>query len=389
MRVLLITPGTRGDVAPAAGLGARLREAGHEVAIAANPPYQNVVEASGCTWRELPGDLAPLLAGEGRGSSFRQLTAYMDLAAEGARTAAAEGVDAILANAVAPFGHDIADRLGVPSAGAFLQPMHPSTAYPPVLLGLPRSLGPLGNRLAGLALAAAPAPHDKARRRIGRSRRKPHIFHGFSEAVVPRPHDWPARLSITGYWWPALPAGRPPPAGLLEFLDAGPPPVFLGFGSNGATDQALVIEAARLAGVRAVVQGSRPGAQVGGIFEVGEVPHEWLFPRMAAVVHHGGAGTTAAGLRAGVPTVAVPRYTDQPFWARRIHALGAGPTPVPHRLLTNPPRGSTSPAETLAAAIRAAVTEPRYRQNARVVAERLSTEDGFAPIITWLKQLRA
>ncbi|MEV7628128.1 nucleotide disphospho-sugar-binding domain-containing protein [Actinoplanes sp. NPDC089786] len=208
--------------------------------------------------------------------------------------------------------------------------------------------------------------------------------------VVPRPHDWPARLSITGYWWPAMPAGWQPPADLLEFLDAGPPPVFLGFGSNGATDQALIIEAARLAGVRAVVQSARPsGSGTRTRIEVGEVPHEWLFPRMAAVVHHGGAGTTAAGLRAGVPTVAVPRYTDQPFWARRVHALGAGPAPVPHRLLANPPRGGTSPAETLAAAIRAAVTEPRYRQNARAMARRLSTEDGAAPIVNWLEQPRA
>jgi UDP:flavonoid glycosyltransferase YjiC (YdhE family) len=267
-----------------------------------------------------------------------------------------------------------------------------------MLLGLPRSLGPLGNRLAGLALAAAPAPYDKARRRIGRSARKPRVFHGFSEIVVPRPRDWPARLSMTGYWWPATPATWQPPAGLLEFLDAGPPPVFLGFGSNGAADRALIIEATRQSGVRAVIQsahptGPAPGDRVGNgetnarddkpgalaidarLFEIGVVPHGWLFPRMAAVVHHCGAGTTAAGLRAGVPTVAVPRYTDQPFWARRLHALGAAPKPLPHRHLT---------ADTLAAAIREAVTEPRYRHTAGALSERLATEDGAAPIIEWL-----
>lgn len=370
MRVLLITPGTRGDVAPAAGLGARLREAGHEITIACNPPYSSLVESSGCTWRELPGDLRPLLAGETTGPYLRQLRDYMDLAARGALDAALAGTDAILVNGVAPFGHDIADGLGVPSAGAFLQPMQPSADYPPVLLGLSRGFGPIGNRLAGLALRAAPAPYDRARARIRRElrvrdrTRRPRVFHGFSPAVVPRPRDWPPELSIAGYWWPAVPAGWQPPPALLDFLDAGPPPVYLGFGSNGGADSAMIAEAAREADVRVLLQD-----------DIGDVPHEWLFPRMAAVVHHCGAGTTAAGLRAGVPTVAVPRYTDQPFWARRVKALGAGPDPVPHRRLT---------ASTLATAIRAAVTDPRFRRNARAVGDRLAAEDGAAPLVDWL-----
>jgi UDP:flavonoid glycosyltransferase YjiC (YdhE family) len=400
----MITPGTRGDVAPAAGLGARLRAAGHEVTVAANAPYAGVVAAAGCRWHELPGDLRPIVdltPAEGRPppagirAYLRHLAEYMDLAADGTLAAASAGADVVLVNSVAPFGCDLAEGLGVPSAGLFLQPVQPSSAYPPVVLGSSRGFGPLGNRLAGLAVRAAPAPSDRAcarvrrdlglppesRRAAQRRRRRAGwpTFHGFSPAVVPRPRDWPPELSMAGYWWPAPSDGWQPPPALADFLAAGPPPVFVGFGSTGALDGDLVVAAVRRAGVRAVVQGG-PTAPGDDLFAAGDVPHDWLFPRTAAVVHHGGAGTTAAGLRAGVPAVIVPRYTDQPFWARRVSALGAGPAPLRHRRLT---------ADTLATAIRAAVTKPDYLRNARAISAHLEAEDGALPVLAWLDRLPA
>lgn len=402
MRVLMITPGTRGDVGPSAGLGARLQAAGHDVTVAADAPYADVVRAAGCRWRELPGDLRPLVdhtADEHRPSPrgmrayWHRLAEYMDLAADGALAAAAAGTDVILVNSVAPFGCDIAEGIGVPSAGIFLQPMQPSSTYPPVLLGSSRGFGPLGNRLAGVAAQAAPAPFDPAcagiRRELGlpketrrasqRRRRRGGwpIHHGISPVVVPRPLDWPPELSIAGYWWPVPTDGWQPPQALVDFLAAGPPPVFVGFGSIGALPGELAAAAIRKAGMRAVVQGST-AAPDDDVFAVGEMPHDWLFPQVAAVIHHAGAGTTAAGLRAGVPTVTVPRNTDQPFWARRVHDLGVGPAPIPHRRLNT---------ETLATAIRAATTNPDYRQNARTISARLAAEDGALPVLAWLETL--
>jgi sterol 3beta-glucosyltransferase len=111
---------------------------------------------------------------------------------------------------------------------------------------------------------------------------------------------------------------------------------------------------------------------------VGDLPHDWLFPRMAAVVHHAGGGTLAAGLRAGVPSVTVPVLADQPFWAARLAALGAGPPPIPHKQLS---------VAALAAAVRDAVTRPSYRAQAEVLSRRLATEDGAAPIISMLARL--
>lgn len=400
MRVLMITPGTRGDVAPMAGLGNRLQALGFDVAIAANAVYAPLVTAAGCEHRELPGDMSHLVtpAAPGKkvtGADLREylseLGDYMDLAATGTLAAAENGADVILANAIAPYAYDVAEALGVPAIGAHLQPTEPSTAYPPVVLGTARSLGPVGNKLLGSLVSAGKAPYDapsaRIRRTLGlgkksradaeRQRRKANnpVLHGISPAIFPRPADWRSGLSLTGYWWPENEPGWKPPEGLLEFLADGPPPVFIGFGSSAALDADFMLDTARRAGVRAVLQGV-DGVSGSDAIGIGAGPHEWLFPRMAAVVHHAGAGTAAAGLRAGVPTVSVPIYTDQPFWAARIKSLGAGPQPVPYKELST---------ERLSAAITQATTTPAYAEHARQLAARLATEDGTAPVVAALR----
>jgi UDP:flavonoid glycosyltransferase YjiC (YdhE family) len=198
--------------------------------------------------------------------------------------------------------------------------------------------------------------------------------------VVPRPADWRDGLEVTGYWWPARPAQWSPPPDLVDFLTAGPPPVFAGLGSMAPDDAGrisdLITRAAREAGTRVVIQAGRAGLTLSGQLPgesilIGDVPHDWLFPQMAALVHHAGAGTTAAGLRAGVPAIGVPMIGDQPFWAARLAALGAGPRPIPLRRLTVPG---------LAAAIRDATSQPTYRDRARDLASRIAGENGTAPV---------
>ena len=315
----------------------------------------------------------------------------MDLAATGTLAAAEAGTDVILANAIAPYAYDVAEALGVPAIGAHLQPTEPSTACPPVVLGTARSLRPVGNKLLGALISAGKAPYDapsarirqmlglpkKARSASDRTRRKTSgpVLHGISHTVFPRPADWRSGLTMTGYWWPEVEPGWQPPAELVEFLADGPPPVFIGFGSSAALDAEFMLDAAHRAGVRAVLQGVQ-GASGPDAISIGAVPHEWLFPQMAAVVHHAGAGTTAAGLRAGVPTVSVPIYTDQPFWAAQITSLGAGPQQVPYKELTT---------ERLADAITQATTTPAYAARARQLAAMLATEDGTAPVATALR----
>ncbi|MCT9871248.1 glycosyltransferase [Paenarthrobacter aurescens] len=402
MRVLMVTPGTRGDVAPMAGLGGLLQGLGYEVAIAANPAYAPLVVESGCEFRPLPGDLARLIRQPAPGakatggsvlSFWRELSEYMENAAIGTLAAAEAGADVILANSVAPYAYDVAEAFGIPAVGAHLQPTEPSAAYPPVLMNSARSLGSWGNRIIGERAAAGPAPYDapsaRLRKSLGlrqqsraageRRRRKANatILHGISPTVLPRPADWHPGLVMAGYWWPPAKPAWQPPADLVDFLADGPPPVFVGFGSSAHIDPDFILEATRRAGVRAVVQGAE-GALGGDVIGVGSVPHEWLFPRMAAVVHHAGAGTTAAGLRAGVPAVGVPVYTDQPLWASRVAALGAGPAPIPYKKLT---------PERLGDAIKQTLTTPSYASRAAELGAAIAKEDGTVAVLEALRGL--
>lgn len=401
--MLVLAPGTAGDVAAPAGLGARLRGAGHEVTIVADAPYARLAADSGCAFLPVPADLRQLVAASAAGprhqapgrlrTLLQEMARYFSLAATAALEAASDA-DAVLFNAVAPYGSDIAEGLRIRSIGAFLQPMEPSTAYPPLAIGL-TSLGGPGNRLAGSLSQLMPASYDKAcsqvrghlglpaesRRAAGRRRRRQDqpVHHGISPAVLPRPRDWRPGLHLDGYWWPMRTPGWTPPADLVGFLGSGPPPVVVTFGSTPAAEVAerAAVTAARRAGLRVIVQSPGPAAAGGDddVLHVGHVPHDWLLPQAAAVVHHAGAGTAAAGLRAGIPAVAVPVATDQPFWAARLAALGAAPAPVPRSRLT---------AGRLTAAITAATGNPDYRTGAQRVAAQLAGEDGAAGLLAEL-----
>lgn len=211
------------------------------------------------------------------------------------------------------------------------------------------------------------------------------VLHGFSRHVVPVPSDWPATVTTTGYWF--LPEDETRvPAAVEAFLEAGPPPVCVGFGSMiGAFPERLerlINDALREAGVRGVVVAGGDGAPrevvPGRVLQTGRVPHAWLFPRMAAVVHHGGAGTTAAALRAGRTPVTVPFFGDQFYWGHRVHALGVGCRPIPWKKLT---------VAALAAAIREATSNPALQRRAREMGALLHREDGVGNAVAAIEKV--
>jgi sterol 3beta-glucosyltransferase len=206
------------------------------------------------------------------------------------------------------------------------------------------------------------------------------VLQAFSRHVVPRPSDWPDSAVVTGYWFLDEGVDWTPPRELADFLDAGPPPVFVGFGSMAGRDPArtarTVLAAVARSGQRALIVSGWGGLRVDepppGVFVAESVPYDWLLPRVAAVVHHGGAGTTAAGLRAGKPTVVCPFVADQPFWGARVAALGVGPRPIPQRRLGE--------AE-LAAAILEAVGDAGMRDRAERLGAQIRAEDGVAAAV--------
>ncbi|GGY10933.1 glycosyltransferase [Streptomyces hiroshimensis] len=408
MKILILAAGSRGDVAPYTGLGVRLRDAGHEVALAAPASFSGLVAESGLEFRGLPADPRAQAAGAqaagtrvsggspgGTADLMRKASAFIQELGPGIADAAAAGADLLLfSTTTAPLGWHVAEALGAPSMGVYLQPVTPTGEFGPVMGG-GRSLGRWGNRAAGrISLRVVDRLHTTAaaglRARLGlppaaaravRRRQEASnwpVLHGFSTVLVPRPRDWRDGLDVVGNWWPHCPADRRLPAELDDFLRSGPPPVFIGFGSMGAGEgerlSEIAVEALRKAKVRGVLQAGWAGLSAVGddVLAVGDVPHALLFPRTAAVVHHAGAGTAAAALRAGVPAIPVPVTADQPFWAGRIASLGAGTTPVPYKELT---------AGRLAEALRLAVGEPQYRERAAEAARRMEAEDGAARVV--------
>ncbi|MFC9230602.1 glycosyltransferase [Streptomyces decoyicus] len=420
-KILITAAGSYGDVAPYTGLGARLRDAGHEVALATHDTYAPLVQAAGLEFRRLPADprtRRPGTAGEAQpaapGSNralMRQAAAFIKELGGGIADAAHEDTGLLLLSATtAPLGHHLAEALDIPSLDLPLVPGAPTGDFAPVVSG-GRSLGRWGNRAAGrlslriidrlyadaarglrARLGLPPASPRTVRRRTEAAGRP--VLHGFSEVLLPRPADWRTGLDIVGNWWPwHAPDARLPDA-VEDFLAAGPPPVFLGFGSMAGGDgerlSTLAAAALRRAGVRGILQSgwaglaTRHAPEHADLLTIGDVPHALLFPRMSAVVHHCGAGTTAAGLRAGVPTVPVPVTADQPFWAARLASLGVATAPIPFADLS-----AENAVARLADAVTQAVTSPARRDHAAEAARRLAAEDGAGEVIKAVGRLGA
>jgi UDP:flavonoid glycosyltransferase YjiC (YdhE family) len=390
-RISIIAVGSRGDVAPLAGLGTALKQRGHDVAVTAYSPFETMITGCGLEFRELPAVLA---GGEDpvKGlAAFAAPSGMRELGAAILRVNTDEATDMLLLSPFAEMaGHPLAEAKGVPSLGLRLQPLSATAAHPPAILGAVH-LGPRANRLVadigagmldrlygrvvadlrrGLGL-----PKVSARRlRRRRTTADWPVLHGYSPLVAPRPVDWRTGLEVTGYWWPPRDPTWTPPEELVRFLAAGPPPVFIGLGSVMVSTERsralseLITRAAELAGTRVLVQAGWAGlcATTDRVLTIGEAPHDWLFPQTAAVAHHCGAGTVAAGLRAGVPTIALPGYGDGPFWARRLRDIGACATIIPQRRLT---------AERLAEGIRASMDPARAVATERIGAQ-IRSEDG-------------
>jgi UDP:flavonoid glycosyltransferase YjiC (YdhE family) len=211
------------------------------------------------------------------------------------------------------------------------------------------------------------------------------MLSAYSPDIIPHPADWPKCLHITGYFFPELQSDWQPSPKLKSFLEAGDPPVYIGFGSMASRSPEqlakLTLEALAKSGQRGILLtgwgGLQPEFVPDTVFVVDSVPHAWLFPRTAAVVHHGGAGTTAEGLRAGVPSIIVPFILDQPFWGARIKALGLGPDPIPQKELT---------ADRLAKAIQMAVKDSQMKQRASSYGANIRAENGVGNAVKIVKR---
>lgn len=404
MRIVLITIGGWGDFEPFLALAVRLMREGYRVRLAARPDFADLAAAHGVEFAPLGRPYQPFITGAaqasalGSGHLLRQVRyglaqrGYFHELGEDAWQAA-QGAEAIIYKYSWVTGYTVAEKLGVPRAAAMFFPLTPTSAFPSFLIGKGAPRGRLASRigweLTGL-VSWQLLRHDdtELRRRLGirplptrgpvhqQEREAMPVYYAYSPAVLPRPADWPRRMYMTGYWFLGPPPGWQPPPQLVHFLADGPPPVSIGFGSMASRDaQAtlnLVLDALRLSGQRGLILSGWAGLGKDAtlprnVFATDSIPHTWLFPRMAAAIHHGGAGTTGAALAAGLPSIITPLAADQPSWARTVYQLGAGPAPIPFPALT---------AGRLAAAIRQALTDPRIRHRGAELAAQIQAEDG-------------
>jgi UDP:flavonoid glycosyltransferase YjiC (YdhE family) len=211
-------------------------------------------------------------------------------------------------------------------------------------------------------------------------------LYGYSRHVLPRPSDWSKNTHVTGYWYLDTDANWTPPPDLVTFLASGSAPVYIGFGSMGNKNPEeagkIALDALRLSGQRGIIASGWGGMSQtdlpNTVYMLSSVPHSWLFPQLSAVVHHGGAGTTAAGLRAGIPSIIIPFMGDQPYWAHQVVKLGIGPNPIPRKKLT---------AENLAEAITRATSDTNMRQKAKTLGEKICSEDGIKNATLLIQQV--
>ncbi|CAO2649706.1 Nn.00g009980.m01.CDS01 [Neocucurbitaria sp. VM-36] len=440
LNVVIQVVGSRGDVQPFVALGKVLRDTyGHRVRLATHPNFKDFVQENGLEFFSIGGDPSRLMAFMVKNPSLmpgfrsvlsgdvgqqrRDVAEYiqgcwrscyqagdgMDLRAtdndlfepfgndSGSEPAARPFVaDCIIANPPS-FAHiHCAEKLGIPLHIMFTMPYSPTQAFPHPLANIQSSnadpqltnyisyamiealswqgLGDIINRFRAKCLGLDPvsliwAPSMLQRLKV------PHTY-CWSPALIPKPKDWGPHISIAGFYFLNLASNYIPAPDLQAFLDAGLPPVYIGFGSivlddpNAMTE--LIFEAVRKTGRRVLLSkgwGGIGGDELcipDGVFMLGNVPHDWLFKHVSCVVHHGGAGTTAAGITAGRPTLIVPFFGDQPFWGAMVARAGAGPNPIPRKQLT---------ADKLADAINFCL-KPESLERAKELASKIAAERG-------------
>ncbi|KAF9874750.1 sterol glucosyltransferase [Colletotrichum karsti] len=384
LNIVIQVVGSRGDVQPFIAYGTALRRYGHRVRLATHDTFDKFVRDSGLEFFPIGGDPADLMSymvrNPGlipsmeslRGGDVGRKRRMMREMLRGCWKSCIDPdpvtkqpfvADAIIANPPS-FAHvHCAQALGIPAHIMFTMPWTATRAFPHPLANIQRGdnlepattnwlsygvvelmtwqgLGDVINSWRRKELELEPVPASMGPG-ITTFLKIPHTY-CWSPAVVPKPADWGPEIDVCGFFMRDEPSFKPP-ADLDAFLTAGPPPLYVGFGSIVVDDPArlteIILEASKACNTRVII--SRGWSKLGegqpnseNVFYLGDCPHEWLFKRVSAVVHHGGAGTTACGLINARPTIIVPFFGDQPFWGRVVANAGAGPLPIPQKELT-------------------------------------------------------
>jgi sterol 3beta-glucosyltransferase len=406
VRVVIVAMGSRGDVEPYIALGKGLKKAGHYVRVISHQNFDSLISSHGLEFWAIEGNVQEVAQSDRMSEqiekgNFLSVLSQMKKAAEAQATgaiktgvSACQGMDMLLAGVGGLFiAVPLAEKFNIPLLQAYYIPFTSTGAFPSFLFPkLPQWLGGSVNRFSYHVMRQIMWQGFRSTDKLIRKQldlpalsfwgpykrlqsQKFPVLYGYSPSIIPPAPDWGSNTYVTGFWFLDEPSDWKPPQDLLDFLEAGSPPIYIGFGSmssrNPEETANVVLSALSETKQRAIMlsgwNGLRKNDLPSSVFMVDSVPFSWLFPRMAAVVHHGGAGTTHYGVRAGVPSIIVPFFADQPFWGNRIAKLGVGPEPIPRKKLT---------AKRLAKAINTLLRDDTMRQCATELGKKIQEEKG-------------
>ncbi|KAD6795771.1 hypothetical protein E3N88_06667 [Mikania micrantha] len=406
LQIVMLIVGTRGDVQPFVAIGKSLQEYGHRVRLATHSNFKEFVKSSGLEFFPLGGD-PKVLAGymvknkgflpsepseiqtqrsQIKDIVFSLLPACTDNDPD---TDVPFNADAIIANPPA-YGHThVAEALKVPLHIFFTMPWTPTSEFPHPLS---RVRQPVANRLSYqivdslIWMGMRDIINEFRKKRLklrpvtylsSLNNSPQNLPYGYlwSPNLVPKPKDWGPHIDVVGFCFLDLASSYVPPYSLVKWLKNGKKPIYIGFGSLPVQDPdrmtEIIVKALEDTGQRGIINKGWGGLgnlakSKDFVYLLDNVPHDWLFLQCAAVVHHGGAGTTAAGLKAACPTTVVPFFGDQPFWGRQVHARGVGPPPIPVEEFS---------LDKLVSAIRF-MLNPAVKVRATELAKAMADEDG-------------
>ncbi len=415
MRILLLTEGSRGDIEPFVALSLGLLSAGFEVSICAGANFEAMITRAGVDFRALSVDYQQIMQSAEIGNlhgknilstfvrSWRNIKErFIPIIRQTLLESwqLAYDADVIIYHPKSLAGYHIAEKKGIPAFICLIAPFLASTKAFPMPLVPFKSCGSVLNKLSyKVSKALLLSYHDVINKwrkdelglreksffdsylQIG-GRPIP-IIHAVSPSVIPRPEDWPDSVIMAGYFFTDCEAGWTPPDELASFISGGSPPVYIGFGSMGYGDPQYltrtVVQAVRQTGMRAILATGWGALGVpesaDDIFCIDQAPHSWLFPQMSAVVHHGGAGSVAAGLRAGKPNIVCPFFADQPFWGRVVSGHNAGPEAIPIKNFNT---------ETFSKSLKKALYDKSIISSAADIGKRIRSERGVENAVKFI-----
>lgn len=416
MNITIVTVGSRGDIQPYIALGIGLREKGFNVKIITNENFKSFIEAFNISFHPVKGDIKEILNSEAgiktleSGYSLKFLKHFFEVLSEyfedllDSVIEVSKDTDFMIFSPLAFICHSVAEYYGIKSISATLQPMNKTKEFPSFIFPEKLSFIPGYNELSHLILEYSSwelikkSVNKSVYKRFGKTikfrdtkkyleKTNFNYIYGFSKYIIPKPSDWSVNHHVTGYWFLDTQKNWHPPQELINFLDTDKKIIYAGFGSMLSRDpyetSKIIFDSIKNLDIKLIVSTGWGGLKVQGmiddnVYVTEQLPHDWLFSKINAAIHHCGSGTTSAALKAGIPSIPVPFFSDQPFWANRIYNLGLSTKPINRKDLNS---------SNLRTVIKEALNNENMINRSLIISDKIKTENGVENSVKIIENL--